>query len=376
MVTINTPSMEQKRINRNRIYRFISQQGTTSKNEIAQVLRISLPTVTQHIANLMEQKLIHEVGEYESTGGRPAKMLACNAMAKVAVGINITRNHFSAVLTNLLGEVVDSIRESFDCSDPLAPISKFEEVIDYILKKNCIKDEAVLGVGISLPAIIASDNKTIHTALVIPYSRNYYEQLRPHIRFPFFFYNDANCGGFAELCVRKPIERDMFYVSLSGTVGGAVLINDKIYAGRTFASGEIGHTVLVPNGRQCYCGRKGCVDTYCSSNILAELTDGNLSAFFEKLSTSDPQAVERMNTYVDHLAIAIHNVRMLFDCDIILGGYVGSYSHLFLDDLKKKLAETDLFEREVDYITGCYYHTEAAAVGAALMFTSQFIDNI
>jgi len=83
-----------------------------------------------------------------------------------------------------------------------------------------------------------------------------------------------------------------------------------------------------------------------------------------------------MNTYVDHLAIAIHNVRMLFDCDIILGGYVGSYSHLFLDDLKKKLAETDLFEREVDYITGCYYHTEAAAVGAALMFTSQFIDNI
>ena len=79
---------------------------------------------------------------------------------------------------------------------------------------------------------------------------------------------------------------------------------------------------------------------------------------------------------MDYLAIAIHNVRMLFDCDIILGGYVGSYSDLFLDGLKRRLRAADTFDKPVDYLTGCHYHTEAAAVGASLMFISRFIEEV
>ncbi len=374
---MGTPNMELKRINRNRIFRSILRKGTTSKAEIAYELQISLPTVTQNIAALKAEGLVVESGEYESTGGRRAKMLSCSARARVAVGINVTRNHISAVVMDLFGGLIDSVRESWDCIDTQSTIRKIQELTERMLIANAIDDQTVLGVGIALPAIIDTDNLTVKTALVVPLPMDFYQQLRTYIRFPYALFNDANCGGFAELWSRRPMERDIFYFSLSGTVGGAAVINNQIYTGCDFTGGEVGHMTLVPNGRRCYCGKRGCVDCYCSSNRLAELApNGDLAAFFAAYQRGDAAAQQRMEEYLDYLTVAIHNVRMLFDCNIILGGYVGSYSHLFLDALKKRLFAADTFGHDVSYVTGCHYNTEAAAVGAALMYTSKFIDTI
>lgn len=371
-----SPNMELKRINRNRIFRFILQQRTTSKSEIAYELRISLPTVTQNLAALMEQNLILETGEYESTGGRRAKMISCNAQARVAVGIDITRNHISAVVVDLVGNIIDNIREPFCCSAPDQVPQKVKQLIDGILFNNEILDESVLGVALSIPAIVASDYRTLDTELVLPFPSDFYQYFQEYIRFPYLFYNDANCGGFAELWRRRPTERDMFYFSLSGTVGGAAMLGNQIYTGQYNYSGEIGHTILVPGGKQCYCGKYGCVDAYCNANVLAELTNGNLADFFTRLQAGDNEANARMETYLNYLSVAIHNVRMLFDCDIILGGYVGSYSALYLDRLKQKVQALDTFDKAPDYLMGCHYNTEASAVGAALMYISAFIDQV
>jgi predicted NBD/HSP70 family sugar kinase len=370
----SSPNMKIKRINRNRIYKFIMQQGITSKAEIGYKLRLSLPTVTQNITELMNQNLIIEDGEFESTGGRRAKMISCNTLAKVAIGIDITRYHISAVVVDLQGNVIDNLRKKIDSTELKTILIKIQHLIDLIIHTNSIDDKTILGVGVSLPSIIADDKQTIKTAKVIPFPKDFYQMIQQYVRFPFFFYNDANCGGFAELWRRMPSKRDMFYFSLSSTVGGAAMINNQIYTGCDYFSGEIGHVLLIPNGRVCYCGQKGCVDTYCNSNCLS--MGGDLSEFFDRLSQGDKQAKAQMKEYLDYLAIAIHNVHMLFDCDMILGGYVGSYSNLFLDSLKQRLRAMDTFERNYDYITGCYYHTEASAVGAALILINQFISEI
>ena len=372
----NSPNMELKKINRNRIFRYIHQREAASKAEISYELHISLPTITQNIAELMGQNLIVESGSYESTGGRRAKMISCNSMAKVALGFDITRNHISAVVVDLKGNVVSSIRELYRYGDYEDAIEKICDMAEHIVRSYGIDEKTVLGVGVSLPAIIDVDMQTINTALVLPFPRDFHQHLRSRIRFPCLFYNDANCGGFAELWSRKPTENDVFYFSLSGTVGGAAMIGDQIYTGMSFAGGEVGHLIMVPNGKQCYCGQKGCVDCYCNSDNLAELTDGNLSAFFERIDQDDSAAKARMDEYLDYLAIAIHNVKMLLDCDIVLGGYVGSYSELFLDDLKQRLLQMDIFHRTPDYLMACHHHTEAAAVGAALMYISRFIENV
>ncbi len=377
---MNSPNMELKRINRNRIFRYIQQQGVTSKAEMSYDLRISLPTLTHNITALRELNLITESGEYESTGGRRAKMISCNARARVAIGVNITRNHISVVVVDLMGNVIDSVREPFDCQNVektmKKTMEKIGELINHMLWRNQIDEETALGVGISLPAIIDEDCRTIQTDLVIPFPDDFYDQLKAYISLPYLLYNDANCGGFAELWNRKPFKRDMFYFSLSGTVGGAALLNDRIYLGADATAGEIGHLTLVPNGKQCYCGQKGCVDCYCNCYLLADVTDGDLIKFFDELKKGNPKAKERMEEYLDYLAVAIHNVRMILDCDVILGGYVGSYSELYMDSLLKRLREKEPFGYEGPYVIGCHHHTEAAAVGAALIFVDRFIAQV
>ena len=93
--------------NRNIIYNLLFQEDDLSQKEIAEKLNLSLPTVIQNLNDLREQNLILELGHYQSTGGRKAKRIALNAMARVALGLDITKNHISLVLLNLTGEILE-----------------------------------------------------------------------------------------------------------------------------------------------------------------------------------------------------------------------------------------------------------------------------
>ncbi len=96
-------SIELKKINRNNIYQLVYTEERISKAEIAKRLDISFPTVTQNLRELMEEGLVMEKGSFESTGGRKAKGICVDSDARKALGIDITKNHISAVLVNLKG---------------------------------------------------------------------------------------------------------------------------------------------------------------------------------------------------------------------------------------------------------------------------------
>ena len=80
--------------------------------------------------------------------------------------------------------------------------------------------------------------------------------------------------------------------------------------------------------------------------------------------------------YLRYLALGINNIRMLFDCKIILGGYVGAYLEPYLEELKKRVIEKNPFEKESDYLKICKVKGEASAMGAALPFVQKVIDQI
>ena len=102
----NITNIEVKKNNRNRIFRYICKHDRVSNPDIAYALQISLPTVIQNTKELIERRLVEEAGEMQSTGGRRAKALTVCANRKLAVGLDITRNHIGLVLTNLTGEII------------------------------------------------------------------------------------------------------------------------------------------------------------------------------------------------------------------------------------------------------------------------------
>ena len=109
-------NMEVKRKNRNRIYRYMQRSGVVSNPDIAYELKLSLPTVTQNTKELIEMGLLKENGELESTGGRKAKALSVEKNAKLAAGIDLTKNHIGLLLTNLAGDILKYERMKFPFS--------------------------------------------------------------------------------------------------------------------------------------------------------------------------------------------------------------------------------------------------------------------
>ncbi len=368
-------NMKIKNLNRNNIYRYISKKGIVSNSDISKALKLSLPTVSQNIEALTQMGLILEKGFCKSSGGRRPKMVACNPRAKVAVGVDITADHIQEVLVDLYGNIIDQVWIAQPCLVNEEYLGQLKDSIDSILCQNKIPPEKVYGVGISLPAIIDKEKKIYQTALNIILPTNFQKMLQEYIPYPVNYFNDASSGGFAEFWGNESI-KSLFYLSLSKTVGGSIMLQNRIWDGESFRSGEIGHTSLIPGGKECYCGRKGCVNAYLSSDNLSELAEGDLDHFFEMLEEGQPEIIKVWDTYIELLSYAINTIYMLFDCHIIIGGYIGKYMSRYLDRLKMLVSEKDAFSRDAGYLSCCKYCSESSAVGAALMFIQDFIDKI
>ncbi len=375
MIVNRENNMDIKRTNKINIMRTIFTSESISQKELADTLNISWPTVLQNVKKLQEEGLVEEIGEFQSTGGRKARAFAPVLDAYVAIGLSITNSHVGIVLVDLSGNLVKYIRKtkSFEMNETY--FKTLGELVEDIIKTTNYSKDKILGVGMALPGIIDECGETLKYSHVLGIQDIMKKVFCRYIPYPCTIINDANAAGHAELWTEMQ-PRNIVYLSLSSSVGGAILLGNTIYMGDNFRGGEFGHNTLVPNGKPCYCGKLGCVDAYCSAKVLAEHTDGNLALFFDKLMSGDSVIQEVWDKYLDWLAIIVNNLRMTFDCDVIIGGYVGGFFELFEDDLRERLKLRNTFGADASYLIGCRYKLEASAMGAALEHIEMFIKNL
>lgn len=365
--------LEPKRMNKLRIAKFISTQGITSKSEIASSLNLSMPTTLQNVKELIEAGIVEEEGVYESTGGRKAKALAIVRKASYAAGVDITRNHITLVVVNARKEIVNSERIRKPFEDTPAYYTFVKETILEFLNRSSVDPQTVAGVGFSLPGIVDREQKILLFSHVLKVGRISFHNLGSALGMPYELDNDANSAAYAELDDKT---QNAVYLSLSNTVGGAIYLQNHLYKGENFKSAEFGHMVIERDGRPCYCGKKGCADAYCSALILQQHGDGTLEGFFEKVRRQDPSVQNVWDEYLDALALTITNLRMLFDCKIVLGGYVGGYLDEFLPQLSQKIMQYGNFDLDVSYLATGKYKLVASAYGAALEHIDAFLERI
>ena len=167
-----------------------------------------------------------------------------------------------------------------------------------------------------------------------------------------FMENDANCFALAESSLGAGKGYNVVFGVILGTgVGGGIVINGSLHKGRTNIAGEWGHHTLHPNGRQCYCGKQGCVETYISGPAL-ENNWSVLTGKKESLQTitenhSDEKREEWKRDFLENFGIGIANVIDILDPDaIILGGGVSNIP--FLYDEGKKMVFDKVFSDSVD----------------------------
>ena len=180
-------NMEVKKKNRNEVFRYICKQETVSNPDISYNMKISLPTATQITKELIAEGLLEEKGELQSTGGRRAKALSAVVNAKLAVGLDITKNHITLLLTNIVGEILKYERICQPFASGEAYYQKVNERLELFLDESGTDKEKVLGVGISFPGIIDLDKELITYSHVLGVEAIPFDVVRSFFFIPVFF---------------------------------------------------------------------------------------------------------------------------------------------------------------------------------------------
>lgn len=369
-------NIEVKRINRNNLLMYMLKTEQFSKSSAAMALQLSIPTVTQCLNELISLGLAKEEGAMESIGGRRSVGYSCIKDAKTAIGLDITRNHVNIVILDLAMNVIYSKRIAVRLHNTEESYNKLKNLIFQSIHDSGIEESSILGLGISLPAIIRENGKKINAMNEqMEISYELYRIMKNWFSFPIRLENDADSAGRAEI-KKRGFAKNAVYFFLSPSVGGAVVVDGRLVYGRMCRAGEFGHMTLYPGGKSCYCGRKGCVDAYCSTDLLSDVTNGNLREFFEQLKAEKEECIKIWENYLDALALAIHNLLAAFDMEIIIGGYLGQYIEPYMGMLEKRLKKLDPYLEEISFIRPAVLRYEASAIGAASFFVEDFLTNI
>lgn len=370
-------TIEVKKINRSKVYGLIYNECSVSKQAISQKLNMGLTTVTQNLKVLEEDGWICRTGYYESTGGRKAQAIEIVRNARTAIGVFLFKRKIILVAIDLYGDAVlqRTVEKNFSADEEYYQFLG-REVMKFANSAESDPDK-ILGVGIAVQGIISTDGSEIQYAKLLEQTGLKTEDLTRYIPYECMVEHDSKAAAYTEIWNQSEIS-DAIVLLLNKNLGSALIVDGKVHHGKSMYSGTIEHMSIVPEGKSCYCGGKGCLESYCSAESLQrEIGELSFGDFFRLVRSGDSKCREVWDEYLSKLAGAVRNMNTVIDCDVIISGYLASYlDESDIKSLKQKITSLPFFcGRDVDIKLGQYGEI-APAVGAALPFVKRTIDRI
>lgn len=366
-----------KKINRSKVYQYIYRKKTTSKRQIVQDLQMGLSTVSQNL-NLLEQDgLIEKNGYFESTGGRKANAIQIVSDFRISIGIGILKNMFHITAVDLYGNALYTNTIPFPYSNTPDYYKQVTDKIKEFIATNQYDEEKILGVSIATQGITSPDHSTVLYGNIMNNTGMILEDFSRYLPYPCYLEHDSKSAAFLELWKHPELDSAVVFL-LNRNLGGAIITNHQIHQGSSMHSGTIEHICINPDGPLCYCGNRGCLETYCSANALEQAAGMNIKDFFSLLrEKKSSQLTQIWKDYLHHLAFAMKNLNLIIDAPIIISGYLAPY---FLEDdiayLTKHINVSSPFALNKEHIFVGTNGQYTPAIGAALFYVNQFIHSI
>ena len=377
MIEKGLTNISVKKINRSKVYQYIYRKKITSKLQIVQDLQMGLSTVSQNL-NLLEQDgLIEKNGYFKSTGGRKANAIQIVSDFRISIGIGILKNMFHITAVDLYGNALYTNTIPFPYSNTPDYYKQVTDKIKEFIATNQYDEEKILGVSIATQGITSPDHSTVLYGNIMNNTGMILEDFSRYLPYPCYLEHDSKSAAFLELWKHPELDSAVVFL-LNRNLGGAIITNHQIHQGSSMHSGTIEHICINPDGPLCYCGNRGCLETYCSANALEQAAGMNIKDFFSLLrEKKSPQLTQIWKDYLHHLAFAMKNLNLIIDAPIIISGYLAPY---FLEDdiayLTKHNNVSSPFALNKEHIFVGTNGQYTPAIGAALFYVNQFIHAI
>lgn len=366
-----------KKINRSKIYQYIYRSKLTSKLQIVQDLQMGLSTVSQNLNLLENEGLIEKNGYFDSTGGRKANAIQIVSDFRISIGIGILKNMFHITAIDLYGNTVYTDTIPLTYSNTAAYYQQITDKVKDFIDKNQYPENKILGVSIATQGITSPDNTTVIYGNIMNNTGMRLKDFSRHLPYPCHLEHDSKSAAFLELWNHPELDSAVVLL-LNRNLGGAIITNHQIHQGRSMHSGTIEHICVNPDGPLCYCGNRGCLETYCSANSLEQASGMTIKEFFPLLrEKKSPQLIQIWEDYLKHLAFAMKNLNLVIDAPIIISGYLAPY---FTEDdtdyLLRQINSMTPFELKEEQILVGTHGQYTPAIGAALFYVKEFIQSV
>jgi glucokinase-like ROK family protein len=266
------------------IINYLDVTGNVTIAELTKELNISAPKITTLITELIEDGLIKDYGKEDSTGGRKASLYGLVSDSCYFIGVDIKRYYINIGLLDFKKNLV-TIKEKIPYQLENTP-EAYQELINIInsfIEEAPVKREKILGMGINLSGRVNQTSGYSYSFF------HFHEEPLSHtiekeIGIRTFLENDSKAMAYGEFCsgiVSK--EKNVLFINMDYGVGLGILIDGKVYYGKSGFSGEFGHIPFFTNEIICHCGKKGCLETEASGiallrNFKAKIEQGSSSS--------------------------------------------------------------------------------------------------
>ena len=350
---------------------------------------MGLSTVSQNLTLLEQEGYIQRNGYFDSTGGRKAQTIQIVPDFRISIGIGILKEMFHMTAIDLYGHILDMETISLSYADTDAYYKQMTEKIQAFITSHHYDLQKILGISIATQGITSSDHTTVTYGKILHNTGMNVDHFSSRLPFACHLEHDSKSAAHLELWNHPELD-SAIVILLNRNLGGAIITDRHIHQGSTMHSGTLEHMCVNPDGPLCYCGNRGCLETYCSADALEQASGMPIPDFFHSLRkisrhTADTDTDEKKSSqisqiwedYLNHLAFAMKNLNLIIDAPMILSGYLASF--LTEEDtqylLKQINAATPFPLRKEQILVGTYgQYTQAA--GAALYYVETFLNTL
>lgn len=297
----------------------IVQQAPISRASLSSNIGLNKATVSDITKKLLEDKLIEEIGIGESShsGGRKPILLQLNNKAGLSIAIELGYDFISTMVTYLDGEVVFYNKERGTFITKENVLAQVSNIIEKYEKISNLTTYGIIGIGIAIHGIV-NENNISFTPYYDLDKIDLYEELTKLYQYPIHIENEANLTAIGESTFSTEFNH-LISLSIHSGIGAGIIIDGQLFTGLDGRAGEVGHSVLYPDGKTCPCGNKGCLEQYCSDKVLLEqfketkqLSDVNPDLLAELYYANDPSVQELIQQHCYNLSKGINNIMTFF----------------------------------------------------------------
>lgn len=383
-----------KSVNRSIIINKIRTDAPISRAQIAKDTKLTPPTVSSNVKELMALGIVEETEDGTSSGGRRPKMLVLTTDKYFVIGVDAGSQRIQASLSNLKGEILYRYQHSLgkmltESTFIEALMTSIQQIYTYI-KPN----QDIVGIGIAMHGVVDPISGTAQFApnlglTNVPIRDLLYE----HFSVPIYVENDARAMAMGEAWFEtNPKVTSLITLNIGRGVGAGIIIDGKLFYGKDDLAGEIGHMTIDINGDICECGNRGCLQTLASGQTIvnkarARITpklfeDNNQEitgeSVYQLACAGNEEAIKIFHETGYAIGIGLVNVIHIFNPErIVLGGGVISASRYVLPIIEQIIQEKALTGKAKNtHVEITKWGNDATLKGAIAIVLAQVFDNV